>query len=254
MRVEGAVAVVTGGASGIGAAVVSGLAAAGGRPVVWDLKPPADGILCDVSEPAQVAAAMERTVEGAGSPTIMVACAGIGAYAPVVSIEPDDWERVLAVNLRGTMLCVQAAAREMRRAGTGGSIVCISSVNGQVADRGLAAYCCSKAAVDMLARVAAAELGPDGIRVNAVAPGVTDTPLFAPTKELPGFVEGLEERTPLGAVGTPEQIADAVLALIRADWVTGQVLVADGGLTLHSPIDAYSAIRRHGAPGWRPRP
>jgi NAD(P)-dependent dehydrogenase (short-subunit alcohol dehydrogenase family) len=240
VELTGVGAVVTGGASGIGAAVGQALREAGARVSVWDRVGGDGRIRCDVTEEADVDAAMEETLAATGLPSIMVTCAGIGAFQPVHAIQRDTWERVLAVNLTGTMLCLRAAAREMWD--TGGSIVCVSSINASIADRGMAAYCCSKAAVDMLARVAAAELGARGIRVNAVAPGVTDTPLLTGAVSVPGFASGVVSRTPLGGLGSPQQIAQAVTALLRADWVTGQSLVVDGGLALHSPVDIYGIV------------
>jgi len=121
-------------------------------------------------------------------------------------------------------------------------VVVTSSISGTLAERGMAHYNASKGAVNQLVRVAARELGPFGIRVNAVAPGATDTPLFAPTKLLPGYWERLEERTPIGGVGTSEQVAEAVLALVRLEWVTGSILTADGGVSLWSPIDPMEGV------------
>jgi NAD(P)-dependent dehydrogenase (short-subunit alcohol dehydrogenase family) len=100
----------------------------------------------------------------------------------------------------------------------------------------------SKAGVAELVRVAARELGPFGIRVNAVAPGTTDTPMFASTKRLPGYRERVAERAALGDVGTPDGVARAVTALLELDWVTGQVLAADGGVSLWSPIDPAESM------------
>jgi NAD(P)-dependent dehydrogenase (short-subunit alcohol dehydrogenase family) len=246
VEVAGRVAIVTGGASGIGAAVVERLDAAGARPVVWDLQ--RVEVICDVADERSVGKAMQRTISSAGAPSIMVTCAGVGSFSPIVSTTVEEWERVLGINLRGTMLCIRAAAQEMRKA-AGGAIVCISSINATLPDRGMAAYCCSKAAVEMLTRVAAGELARDGIRVNCVAPGVTDTPLEAAAAMVPGFTESVVSRTPLAAIGRPEQVADAVMALIAADWVTGQILTADGGLTLSSPLDAWAILQRA---GWDP--
>jgi NAD(P)-dependent dehydrogenase (short-subunit alcohol dehydrogenase family) len=101
----------------------------------------------------------------------------------------------------------------------------------------MAHYNSSKAGVVQLARIAAAELGPRGIRVNVIAPGTTDTPLFARTDAVPGYREAVTARTPLGAVGSAEDVAAAAVALAQLRWVTGQVLVADGGVSLRSPID-----------------
>jgi NAD(P)-dependent dehydrogenase (short-subunit alcohol dehydrogenase family) len=106
-----------------------------------------------------------------------------------------------------------------------------------VSDRGIVNYSTSKAAVHQLVRVAAAEMGHHGIRVNAIAPGCTDTPMFAVTDQLPGYREMVSARAALGRVGTADEIAAAIVALVQLDWVTGHVLVADGGITLRSPLD-----------------
>lgn len=240
-------AVVTGGASGIGAATMAALRSAGARPVAWDLEPGGrdDVVVCDVTDPDQVESAMRDTIDRIGVPSLLVAAAGIGGFDEVATADLTAFRRIVDVNLVGPLLSVQAVVSAVRQAGLDGSIVCISSVNASIADRGMAAYCCSKAALDMLVRVAAAELGPDRIRVNAVAPGVTDTPLFSDRAgRIPGFVHGIASRTPLGGIGTAEDVAAAALAVPATDWVTGQSLVVDGGLSLQSPIDPYGAIRR----------
>jgi NAD(P)-dependent dehydrogenase (short-subunit alcohol dehydrogenase family) len=101
----------------------------------------------------------------------------------------------------------------------------------------MSAYCASKAGVELLARSAARELGQHGIRVNCVAPGATATPLLAPALSVPGFEERIREITPLGRMGTPDDVAGAVMALLAADWVTGVSIAADGGLLLQSATD-----------------
>ena len=233
---DGSVAVVTGGASGIGAAVVRQLADAGAKPVTWDIAPGAQ-VACDVSDPEAVREAYECTVRDAGTPQVLVTCAGTGSLQPVIEMTLEEWDRVQGVNLHGTLLCLQAVARGLIERSKPGAIVCISSVSARIVDPGMSAYSASKAGIEALARTAAAELGKHGIRINCVAPGVTDTPLAAGNMELPGFVERARERTPLGRPGQPDDIAGAVIALLRASWVTGQVLDADGGLGLYSPMD-----------------
>jgi NAD(P)-dependent dehydrogenase (short-subunit alcohol dehydrogenase family) len=235
-------ALVTGGASGIGREVARQLRDAGHDVVVWDLSD-AD-IACDVSDPDVVSAAMERTVRERGVPTRIVTCAGIGASGLLLNEQPAQWERVLAVNLTGTWLTIRAAAQAMIDAGVGGSIVAVSSISGTVADRDMGAYCVSKAGVDMLVKVAAVEWGSYGIRVNAVGPGVTRTPMLADVERLPGWVEGLSERTALGRLGEAADVAGAIVGILELPWVTGQVVHADGGLALHSPIDAYGQLQR----------
>ena len=229
---------MTGGASGIGREVAGLLRDAGHDVVVWDLS--GGDIACDVSDPEAVSAAMERTVREHGVPTRIVTCAGIGASGLLLKQQPAQWERVLAVNLTGTWLTIRAGAQAMIDAGVGGSIVAVSSISGTVADRDMGAYCVSKAGVDMLVKVAAVEWGSYGIRVNAVGPGVTRTPMLAERRErLPGWVEGLCERTPLGRLGEAADVAGAIVGVLELPWVTGQIVHADGGLALHSPIDAY---------------
>jgi NAD(P)-dependent dehydrogenase (short-subunit alcohol dehydrogenase family) len=129
-------------------------------------------------------------------------------------------------------------------AGVGGSMVAVSSISGTVADRDMGAYCVSKAGVDMRVKVAAVGWGPHAIRVNAVGPGVTRTPMLAEAERLPGWVDGLRERTALGRLGEADDVAGAIVGVLELPWVTGQVVHADGGLALHSPIDAYGQLRR----------
>jgi NAD(P)-dependent dehydrogenase (short-subunit alcohol dehydrogenase family) len=236
------VALVTGGASGIGLEVAGRLREAGHDVVVWDL---ADAdIACDISDPDAVTAAMERSVDEHGVPTRVVTCAAIGAAGVLLKQPAAEWERVLAVNLTGTWLTIRAAAQAMIDAGTGGSIVAVSSISGSIADRDMGAYCVSKAGVDMLVKVAAVEWGTHGIRVNAVGPGVTRTPMLANPEALPGWVEGMSERTALGGLGQAADVAGAIVGVLELPWVTGQVVHADGGLALHSPIDAYGQLQR----------
>lgn len=235
-------AVVTGGGSGIGSAVVTRLRLAGEQVVAWDIK---DGdIDCDISDPDSVSEAAARTLAAHGAPNRLVACAGIGASGMLLDQSPNDWRRVIDTNLTGTWLTMRAVARMMIDSGSGGSIVAVSSISGTLADRDMGAYCVSKAGIDMLVRIAATEWGRYGIRVNAVGPGVTRTPMLAKPEQLPGWAEGLTERTALGRIGEPDDIAEAIVALLEMSWVTGQTLFADGGLALHSPIDAYGQIQR----------
>ena len=234
--------IVTGGGSGIGAAVVERLRAADHNVVVWDIK--GGDIDCDVSDPDAVSAALDRTVASHGVPNRLVACAGVGASGLLLEQTPADWQRVIDTNLTGTWLTMRAVAQAMVDHGAGGSIVAVSSVSGTLADRDMGAYCVSKAGIDMLVRVAAAEWGTHSIRVNAVGPGVTRTPMLANPEQLPGWVDGLAERTALGRLGEPDDIAEAIVAVLEMSWVTGQTVFADGGLALHSPIDSYGQVQR----------
>jgi NAD(P)-dependent dehydrogenase (short-subunit alcohol dehydrogenase family) len=233
---------VTGGASGIGAEVARRLRDAGRTVVTWDRERGAD-VHCDVADPVAVGAALAATVAEHGTPTQWTLSAGVGSSGLLIDADGTEWDRVLGVNAKGLWLTMQAAARAMRDASTGGSIVAVTSVSARLADRTMGFYCASKAAADMLVRVAAQEWAPLGIRVNAVAPGLTRTPMLGP-EEAGGWVAGPVSRTPLGRVGESGDIAAAVLALHGLDWVVGEVLTADGGLALHSPIDPLGAGRQ----------
>ena len=236
------VALVTGAGSGIGKRVAELLAASGHEVVGWDIQ--GAEIRCDITDPAAVDAAMAAAVAEHGPPSRVVACAGVGRAGMLVDETVQDWNRVIAINLTGTWLTLRAAARAMIATGTPGSMVAVSSISGTVVDRNMGAYCASKAAVDMLVKVAATEWGPHGIRVNAVGPGVTRTPMLARPEDLPGWVEGLTERTPLGRLGEADDVAQAALGVLELPWVTGQIVHADGGLALHSPIDSHGAVQR----------
>jgi NAD(P)-dependent dehydrogenase (short-subunit alcohol dehydrogenase family) len=235
-------ALVTGGASGIGLEVVGLLREAGHEVVTWDLS--GADIACDVSDPDAVSTAMERTVRERGVPTRIVTSAGIGASGLLLRQQPAEWERVLAVNLTGTWLTIRAAAQAMVDAGVGGSIVAVSSISGTVVDRDMGAYCVSKAGVDMLVKVAAVEWGVHDIRVNAVGPGVTRTPMLPNPEGLPGWADSLSKRTALGRLGEAIDVAGAIVGVLELPWVTGQIVHADGGLALHSPIDVYGTLQR----------
>ena len=242
MDLSGRTAVVTGGASGIGASTARQLASRGARVVVWDVDAAAE-VVCDVADPAAVAAALERTVALAGVPTLLVACAGIGHSGLLTEIAPEAFDQVLGVNLKGAWLTMSAVARALRRAKVDGAMVAVTSVSARLVDRGMGAYCVSKAGLDMLVKVAAHEWAADGIRVNGVGPGVTRTPMLERAQD-GGLTDEVVTRTPLGRLGEAADIADTIVALLALDWVTGQIVLADGGLSLYSPIDFLGAARR----------
>lgn len=224
---------VIGGASGIGATLVSRLRAAGTAVVVWDRQEPTD-LVCDLAAPDQVEAAAAATLERVGVPAEVTVTAGVGHSAALATATPEEWDRVMAVNVRGVWLAMRSLARPMIDAGEG-SIVAVSSVSARLPDATMGLYCASKAALEMVVRVSAVEWAP--VRVNAVAPGVTDTPMLGPVPRTGGWLAEVAGRTALGRLGRPEDVADAVLALHSMAWVTGTVLACDGGLLLHSPID-----------------
>jgi NAD(P)-dependent dehydrogenase (short-subunit alcohol dehydrogenase family) len=248
MNLKGCGALVTGGSSGIGRAVVDRLTDAGGRVVNIDLHPGHEQaqleLACDIANESEVIAAVARASEELGGVDVAVLNAGVGGFGALVDMPTAEWDRVMGVNVRGTFLCLREVAKTMVAGGRPGAVVAVTSISGFLADRMMSHYSASKAAVAELVRVAARELGPAGIRVNAVAPGTTDTPMFATTDRLPGYRQRVAERSALGAVGTAEGVAQAIVALLGLDWVTGQVLSADGGVSLWSPIDPVESMEK----------
>src|SRR5258706_8216299 len=235
MELQGARAIVTGGASGIGAACVLQLRGAGARVVSLVLAdaPDADGsVRADVADEDAVGAGVGEAVAQLGGLDIAVLGAGVGGSAPLLDLTTPEWDRVLNVNLRGAFVSLRECARAMTG---GGAIVAVTSISGFLSERLMAHYAVSKAGLAQLVRSAARELGVRGIRVNAVAPGTTDTPMFAPTEHLPGYREQVAGRAALGRLGTAADVAQAVVALCRLGWVTGQIAAAGGGRPLHSP-------------------
>jgi NAD(P)-dependent dehydrogenase (short-subunit alcohol dehydrogenase family) len=244
MTDRSAVHVVVGGASGIGAAVAELERKRGADVLVWDVAGDFD-VECDVTDAAAVDAATAATLERLGVPGEVTVTAGIGHSGMLLDVTAEDWDRVMAINARGPLLAMRALAKTMIDAGTPGSIVATSSVSARLVDRSMGAYCASKAALSMVVEIAACEWAPHGIRVNAVGPGVTVTPMLgrAPNTES-GWLAAVQERTPLGRLGTAEDIAQVIRVLHDAQWVTGQILEADGGLGIHSPIDAFGEAQR----------
>ncbi len=235
---EPATALVVGGGSGIGAAVVDGYRRRGTPVTVWDRAGDFD-VRCDVADPEAVEAAMAWTVEQRGVPSWTTVTAGVGHSGPLLDVPVEEWDRVMAVNARGPWLVLRAVAQALREAETGGSLLATSSVSAHLVDRGMGTYCASKAALSMLVQVAAFEWAPYGIRVNAVGPGVTQTPMLGRAPVDSGWLAGVSRRTPLGRLGQPTDIAEAILALHDLSWVTGQIVDCDGGLSLYSPIDSF---------------
>ena len=240
MDLVDACAIVTGGASGIGAATVAALRAAGARVAVLDQRdaPDADvSLTVDVGDEEQVVTGVREAVDRLGGIDVGIVNAGIGGMSPILDMTMQEWDRVMRVNLRGGFVTLRECARAMVAREQPGAIVAVTSVSGFLTDRAMAHYSVSKAGLAALVRVAARELGPHGIRVNGVAPGTTDTPMFAATDQMRGYRERVAGRAALGRVGTAAEVAQAIVALCTLDWVTGQIVAADGGVSLASPID-----------------
>ena len=238
---DGRVAVVTGGARGIGDAIAEALLERGTGVVVLDRLPPADPrpgvryVEADVSDPASVAAAFETVDEHERRVDVLVNNAGIQRAGLIGKISFEDWSNVIGTHLTGTFNCCSQAVPRMLRGGRGGAIVNIASVAGFLGLPGRGPYCAAKAGIMGLTRALALEVAELGIRVNAVAPGFTRTTLLQQALDDGSLTESwMTQRVPQRRLGTPQEIAHAVCWLASADaaFVTGQSLPVDGGWTI----------------------
>jgi 3-oxoacyl-[acyl-carrier protein] reductase len=244
-------AIVIGGASGIGWATAQALAARKDRVTVADLN--ADGArrrAAELGDPHTAEGvdvtnenSVERLFGQTGPVDIVVNCAGFSNVGLITDMPVDQFRDVVDVCLTGAFIVAKHAGRSLR---PGGVLVSISSLNGRQPAAGMSAYCAAKAGLSMLTQVAALELGPKGIRVNAVAPGFVHTPLTEPAAAVPGVVEEYVENTALGRAGTPEDIAGAVLYLCSPDasWLTGEVLDLNGGAHLKRYPDILGHVMK----------
>lgn len=231
MRLEGKVALVSGATGGIGAAVVARLAEEGATVVASDVAAPEGGVVCDVTSEASCAAAVAEVLERHGRLDVLANVAGIAVGNRIEDVTPDDWRRVLDVNLTGTFLLSQAALPALRA--TTGTIVNLASVAGIRATPYNAAYCASKGGVILLTRSMALELASEGVRVNAVCPAAVDT-AFVRDFALPADADLpllMRSVSPMGQLIEPAEVAAAVAYLASSDAanVTGTTLVIDGG-------------------------
>ncbi|GAC1327276.1 MAG: SDR family NAD(P)-dependent oxidoreductase [Candidatus Dormibacteria bacterium] len=243
------VAIVTGGASGIGAATATLLASRGAAVVVADRDADgaarlaseinaehggrAEAMAVDVSNIESCSRLFERVSELGMAPNALVNSAGIARRAALQEMSPENWDRVMAVNLTGTMTMSRLFAEQVGLRGGSGAIVNITSVLAHFATTNLGSYAVSKSGVAMLTRVLALELGPTGIRANAVSPGYIETPMADQTLSVPRFRDAVLARTPLKRLGNALDVARVIVFLLSDDaaFVTGQVLGVDGGLT-----------------------
>ncbi|MBV1686159.1 SDR family oxidoreductase [Novosphingobium sp. G106] len=240
-RFDGKVAIVTGGARGIGAAIVARLASEGAKVMIADVNAPAETgehvafLKTDATVAADVQAVVAATLDRWGRLDILVNNAGIGALVETPEMAEEVWDRVFAINTRAIFLFCKAAIPAIREAG-GGAIVNIASISGLLGDYAMGAYNASKGAVVNYTRSLALDCGRDGIRVNALCPGLIETEMARAAVADPLDRAFWFDRIPLGRSGTPEEMA-AVAAFLASDdasYLTGVILAADGGITAHS--------------------
>jgi NAD(P)-dependent dehydrogenase (short-subunit alcohol dehydrogenase family) len=239
VSLEDRVAVVTGGGAGIGQAIAAALAEFGARVAIWDkdeaaVTSAADeigvlGCVTDVRDAEQVDAALARTIEIHGIPSILVNSAGGVFWSGLLETSLNGWEALIRLNLTQVLLCTQRVARAMVSTQTGGSIINITTIEGARAAPGFAAYAAAKAGVDNFTKTAALELAPHGIRVNGLAPDFTLTESLR--KMAPGGAENAAFMVPLGRAGHVDEMAGAAVFLASdlGSYVTGQTLHVDGG-------------------------
>ncbi len=245
MSLGGRNAVVTGGASGIGRSICLRLAADGADVAILDLDATgaeqvagavralgrrALALEADVSSAASVEAALARVRRELGAVHILVNDAGIAEFVPVVQMTEAQWDRMIAVHLKGTFLCTRAVLPDMIAAGWG-RIVNVSSVGGLRGGPALAHYAAAKAGMIGFTKAVAIEVGPQGVTVNAIAPGLIDTPLLRKSHVPDAIFEHARRETPVRRIGTPDDIAAACAYLVseEASFFTGQVMSPNGG-------------------------
>lgn len=255
MRLSGKVVAVTGASSGIGRAIGLTFAREEARVVVGDVRQdPKEGgkdtvslinelrpgtaafSLTDVSSPKDAEALVARAVREFGRLDALVNVAGINVFKRTIDTSPEEFDRVIAVNLKGVFLCATAAVRQMIKQGGGGSVVNVSSNLGLVGCPEMAAYCASKAGVIGLTQTMAIEYGGNGIRCNALCPGATKTEINREFRSRPDIVKSWADKTPIRFpdgefLGEPQDIANAALFLVSDEsrYMTGSCLVVDGG-------------------------
>jgi len=249
MPLDGEVALVTGGNSGIGLGMARGLALAGASVCIWGRRPERNeaavesigelggtvgAVRCDVGSPQEVRTAFAETVERFGRVDSCFANAGIApGFVPFVDLDFERWRRSMAVNLDGVMLTFQEAARHMVQRGEGGSLVAVSSVSALQGAPTNQSYSVAKAGLVALTRGLAVELARHGIRVNALLPGWVDTDMLAAGRENEKFRSNTISRTPVRRWAQPEEFGEVAAYLARRDLTfhTGDELVVDGGCT-----------------------
>lgn len=235
-------AVVTGGSRGMGAEVTRQLRAVGCKVAVLartvDHHTGDLNIACDVADEQAQIQAFRKIADTFGRLDYAFINAGVSTFSTILDMDMQEWDRATDINLRGALISLRESARLMKKSGNGGSIITCCSLATFKPEKYIAPYNASKAALANLTQTAARELGEYNIRVNGVAPGLTRTDIIAGAEQVPGYIDAVQKRTPLQhRLGEPADIADAVLKLFTLQWVTGQILTVDGGLSLQTPTD-----------------
>ncbi|QYB00275.1 SDR family oxidoreductase (plasmid) [Rhodococcus sp. USK10] len=248
-------AVVVGGASGIGAEISRSLAAhgyaitiadrdlAGSEGLADEIGGDARAARVDVTDEASVAAALTDARDRADRLDLVVNCAGVNVLGLVTDLPVEKFRRVLDVCLTGAFVVIKHAGRTLS---PGGSVISLTSLNARQPGVGMSAYCSAKAGLSMLTGVAALELGASDIRVNAIAPGLVRTPLTSAALDVPGVEREYLDNIPLGRPGTTDEIAEAVLYLAGARWLTGEVLDLNGGAHLMRGANVHAQFEKAG--------
>lgn len=241
MRFNNKVAFITGGGSGIGAATARQMAREGAKCVIVDISQEAAdavasevgglGLAADVSKRAEIEAAIAAAVAQHGRIDILFNNAGVGCFGKTPDLDPAEWERVIAIDLNAVFYACHAAIPHMPK--PGGAIVNTASISGIAGDYNFTAYNAAKAAVINYTRSMAIDHAREGLRVNALCPGLIATPLTAATDQLPELKRVWHGSIPMGRAGTPKEMAEVVcfLASDAASYMTGSIVVADGGQT-----------------------
>jgi NAD(P)-dependent dehydrogenase (short-subunit alcohol dehydrogenase family) len=237
LDLSGKVVVITGINGGLGTVIADAFAACGAQVAGIDRDAPASAkyetVAANVASAADVAAAFAKLERSVGSPDVLINNAGVREVKTILDLEPAEWDAVVGVNLNGVYYCSREAALRMKKSGRGGSIINTASVAGMLGITHRPAYVSTKHAIIGLTKNLSIDLAPYGIRVNAVSPGTVRTPLTEAYYADPQFLADFEATVPLGAKGTPQDVANAFLFLASpmAAYVTGVVLPIDGGWT-----------------------
>jgi len=248
MNLKGKIAIITGARRGMGRSHALTLARAGAKVVVADIsledcqkvvdeikkaKGEALAVKCDVTKKEEVEEMVKKAVEKFGKVDILVNNAGICQFKPFLELTEEEWDRTLDINLKGYFLCAQAAAKEMAKQKSGVIINIASVAMGQqgIGFPNIVHYCASKGGIVGMTEALAVELAPYNIRVNAISPGMIETPMIDPVKQDPKIMEAMLARVPMRRVGKPEEVSNLVLFLASdvSSYMTGSTVVIDGG-------------------------